>query len=124
MHLLKHSQKWKEVLSFLPWRLTEHLLPLRKFSKGEIKLTVSLNINFQIKLRDYPLSILRDYALSAYPTELERVIQNVYSYAQGKGVSLPCVCAHLYYLFSCYDSMFVLWFLVLFCRNATIPLFK
>ena len=98
--LVKAFTEMEEVLSFLPWRLTEHLLPLRKFSKGEIKLTVSLNINFQIKLRDYPLSILRDYALSAYPTELERVIQNAYSYAQGKGISLlMCLCTLILSIF-------------------------
>ena len=66
----------------------------------EIKLTVSWNINFKIKLRDYPPSIIRDYALSAFPTELERAIQNAYSYAQEKEVSLlMCMCTLILSIF-------------------------
>ena len=59
----------------------------KKSFKSGSNLQSAWTLNFRIKLRDYALSILKNYALSAYPTVAERVIQNTYSYAQGKGVS-------------------------------------
>ena len=51
-----------------------------------------------------------------YATGESGVIQNARSCVQKDACQDSCVCTHLHYLFSCSDSIFFLWGLVLFVK--------
>ena len=66
----------------------------------------------------------RSHQLSTWWDNVRWVIQNRYSSVKGVGVSRSCARTHLYYLFSCFVIIFVLWCLAFICRNLTLLLLK